>query len=379
MARYKFLGKILAGGLLLSTVVVGVAEAKINELKDKGITLNIDDNDVAVSGISSGAAMATQLLITHAADLTGAGIVAGPPYRCANVTFGNPLSLGMVAPSVFAATQICTNAFGTKVIKIGDQDIAKLEGLTADVLDNTSYSDGWSELCGSRVVLISGAADTMVPADVTNASAEQYRWISAECVKKGLPALTLDIPPARPGMPHTMPTDSTAMPQNCPAGSPYIADCNYDGGAKILETLHPKAKAAAGEVKAKEQNLIRFNQNTITKYEGQMHKNGYIYVPDACQHGELCPMHVALHGCKQNEDQIGRKANGEKYLFARDAGYNDDAERLGIVVLYPQAANSDLNPSGCWDWWGYVDPSAFYRKDGIQLRTLWKVIDAARH
>jgi poly(3-hydroxybutyrate) depolymerase len=72
-------------------------------------------------------------------------------------------------------------------------------------------------------------------------------------------------------------------------------------------------------------------------------------------------------------------ADGKKALFARDAGYNDEAERLGIVMLYPQAKASPYsNPNGCWDWWGYADPSAFYKKDGIQLRTLWKVVDAVR-
>ncbi len=36
--------------------------------------------------------------------------------------------------------------------------------------------------------------------------------------------------------------------------------------------------------------------------------------------------------------------------FAVHAGYNDVAEANNIIVLYPQAINSTLNPKGCWDW-----------------------------
>ena len=44
-------------------------------------------------------------------------------------------------------------------------------------------------------------------------------------------------------------------------------------------------------------------------------------------------------------------------VFSRNAGYNAIAEANNIIVLYPQAVNSTLNPRGCWDWWGYTSPA----------------------
>ena len=37
--------------------------------------------------------------------------------------------------------------------------------------------------------------------------------------------------------------------------------------------------------------------------------------------------------------------------FAVHAGYNAVAEENDIIILYPQAKNSTLNPKGCWDWY----------------------------
>ena len=75
-----------------------------------------------------------------------------------------------------------------------------------------------------------------------------------------------------------------------------------------------------------------------------MDSTGYVYVPTACQDKKKqCQLHLAFHGCVQ----------GRKYVssaFAAHAGYNSVAEMNDIIVLYPQAQNSTLNPKGCWDW-----------------------------
>ncbi len=57
------------------------------------------------------------------------------------------------------------------------------------------------------------------------------------------------------------------------------------------------------------------------------------------------------------------------------------AERNNIVVLYPQAQNTEGvsgisgNPSGCWDWWGY-NGAGYWRKDAPQIRIIWKFVEA---
>ncbi len=85
--RFNFgwvkLAKGAAVAAMLCVASTG-AWAQIKELRDLGIALSIDAGDVAVSGISSGAAMAQQLHLAHSESLTGAALVAGPPFRCAD-------------------------------------------------------------------------------------------------------------------------------------------------------------------------------------------------------------------------------------------------------------------------------------------------------
>jgi poly(3-hydroxybutyrate) depolymerase len=43
--------------------------------------------------------------------------------------------------------------------------------------------------------------------------------------------------------------------------------------------------------------------------------------------------------------------------FVTNSGLNEIAESNNIIILYPQAKKSILNPSnpnGCFDWWGYT-------------------------
>ena len=47
------------------------------------VTARTPRSDVTVSGISSGGAMATQLHLAFSKDISGCGILAGPPYYCA--------------------------------------------------------------------------------------------------------------------------------------------------------------------------------------------------------------------------------------------------------------------------------------------------------
>jgi poly(3-hydroxybutyrate) depolymerase len=46
----------------------------------------------------------------------------------------------------------------------------------------------------------------------------------------------------------------------------------------------------------------------------------------------------------------------------------------GIIVLYPQVANSTANPNGCWDFWGYTGAS-YLSKDGPQMRAVKAMVD----
>jgi hypothetical protein len=82
-------------------------------------------------------------------------------------------------------------------------------------------------------------------------------------------------------------------------------------------------------------------------------------------------VHIAFHGCRQQTARIGDR-------FYRFAGYNEWADLNRMIVLYPQATNSDLppvyNPRGCWDWWGYDDP-AYAKQGGRQMRAVKAMLD----
>jgi poly(3-hydroxybutyrate) depolymerase len=59
-----------------------------------------------------------------------------------------------------------------------------------------------------------------------------------------------------------------------------------------------------------------------------------------------------MHGCLQYSGLVGD-------VFVRNAGYNGWAEANNIVVLYPQAHPTPLNPKGCFDW--YASKERYHR------------------
>jgi poly(3-hydroxybutyrate) depolymerase len=111
-----------------------------------------------------------------------------------------------------------------------------------------------------------------------------------------------------------------------------------------------------------------------------MANKGYIFIPEACQSGATCRLHVAFHGCKQG-GETGEKA-GYGYsgnIFAKYAGYNEWAKTNNIVVLYPQVREwntGPVNPQGCWDWWGqFYTHDAYHTKGGLQTRAVAEMIN----
>jgi hypothetical protein len=102
-------------------------------------------------------------------------------------------------------------------------------------------------------------------------------------------------------------------------------------------------------------------------------KQGYVYFPAACNKGKKCPIHVALHGCKQGKSFVGD-------VFAKKAGYLEVAELNDIIVLFPQILQSSFspqNPNGCFDWWGYGSTN-YANKLGPQMSGIKKMIESVR-
>lgn len=309
---------------------------------------HIDASQVSVSGVSSGGAMATQLHVAYSSVFKkGVGVVAAPPYYCAEGTITNAISRCMDP---------------TSAVK------PRTSSLIGYTNSWSGYSiDSTSNLANTRVYIFSGTLDSKVKQPAVNETYNYYRnYVPAANVfyKNNIAAE------------HSFVSDSYGNACSDFA-TPYINNCNFDLAGELLKWIHGGLNARTGAVAG---NFIQFDQNEFrplaTRDRDGFDTSGWVYVPTNCQNGATCKLHVALHGCAQGQSFVGDK-------FYRHAGYNEWAEANNMIVLYPQAVASgtsgtfSTNPNGCWDWWGYSG-SSFYdyaRKAGVQPAAIKKMID----
>ena len=297
--------------------------------------LVIDASRTTVSGLSSGAYMAVQMHVAYSATFhTGAGIVAGGPYYCAQ-------------DSLATATGPCM-AHSSSI------PVASLVATTNSWAGAGSI-DPVANLAGSKLYLYSGTQDRTVVQAVMNDLKTYYTSFvpAANIVYKN----TL-------GSGHGMITDDFGSACSDTA-TPFVNDCNFDLAGAILQQLYGPLNARnAGALSG---NFVQFDQTAFVSGHG-MASTGWLYVPASCVAGETCRLHVAFHGCLQNSAGVGEQ-------FVRDTGYNRWADTNHIVVLYPQTgAATSANPNACWDWWGY-DSANYARKSGPQMAAVKAMVD----
>lgn len=295
--------------------------------------LTLDPARTTVSGLSSGAYMATQVHLAFSNRIAGVALFAGGPYGCAEGSLETALGrcLNPVGDTGPDATALAARVRE----RARSGAIATLEGLDGD-----------------RVFVMRGALDTTVAATVTAAAAELYRQLGvANVVEDNARAIA-----------HTFPTEAAGS-ECTSSAAPYLGKCAFDGARAIFTNLYPEPVADPG---AGDGELRRFNQDAyrVEGKDAQLASDGFLYIPKACAAGETCGLHVALHGCQQNADAVGE-------AFVRDAGYNRWADAYRVVVLYPQtrATFAPLNPKACWDWWGYGGAD-YDTRTGAQMRWL---------
>lgn len=384
-----------AASILLNVTAAQAAES-LQQIRES-LGLAIDQDQVSVSGLSSGGFMANQLHIAHSERFMGAGVIAGGPYHCA----GSPswtcdyTPYGFYTPhdscqAVHICTRLARKSYGSFGLYIGPPD-------AEDSLDSTLAEaaagriDPLSGLKGDRVWLFSGRNDSLVPQEVMDQLQLYYTELFTRPEVANAPdeiryendlAVEHAMIVAEPG-----PVDDNS----CDAyGPPYINDCDYAAAGELLRFLYrlsdgPEPAPAPGDW---DQEALRaFDQKAFFDTSDasiSLNPVGHLYVPQACRDGASCPLHVALHGCEQYQEEIDRvcRATGqcEPLYFFTDAGYNEWAERYGIVVLYPQAVawgdagDAAKNPRGCWDWWGYSGES-YFRKDAKQITAIMRMVD----
>jgi poly(3-hydroxybutyrate) depolymerase len=316
--------------------------------------LAIDRNGISVSGVSSGAYMAHQLHIAHSRDIMGAAMLAGGPYYCAGASY--PFN-------IFRALTVCSD-FMILFPFLGPPDVASVTGEIEQQARRQAIDDP-SHLAEDRVYLFSGALDEQVPGSIVTALGKVYSaYIRPEDV-----VFVSSVPAA-----HAMVTEDFGAACDALA-PPYINDCDYDAAGALLVHIY----GALDNPTEPTGSIFTFDQSEFfpAGEETGMNPRGQVYIPEACAAGATCRLHVAFHGCRQYQENIGD-------AFYANAGYNRWAEANDIVVLYPQTrayAYSFMgislpwpNPRGCWDWWGYTD-SEYHMKAGLQVRAVAAMID----
>lgn len=361
--RFK-LGPALLG-LLWGTLLAAATAAAAERLG----RYPVDEAQISVSGISSGAFMANQLHIAHSSRIMGAGLIAGGLYGCAVERVGRD----GVRAFAGLATGPCMSA--PRLLRPVDA-YARQVRLFAE----RGWIDPPDNLARGRLYAFTGRADSVVDSETVRRGVALYETL-------GLPRSRIDLHdgdlPGN-GAGHSWVTANYGLACDANA-APYINDCDLDQAGQMLGAIYgpllPAAERLGGDVVAFDQ--AEFAPGGDPAPHG-LWGVGHLYVPAACRPGvaaEPCRLHVVLHGCRQSAQVLGE-------VFFRNVGVNEWADTNRIVVLYPQARSVGVgdfraprpldvfntNPLGCWNWWGYAYDDRYLFKDGVQVRAIWAMV-----
>ena len=318
---------LLATAVAVVTACSGPAEPPVET-----VTYNIDRARISVSGLSSGAHMATQLHVAHSAVFNGAAVISGGPYYCAEGSLNRGIG---------------------PCLQGGDVPVERFIAYAREMAA-AGKIDPLANLADDRVWVFHGALDDVVSAELAAAARDFYaRLIRPEAV-----TAVDDVPAV-----HGMPTLATG-PACDTFETPFLNACNYDAAGELLAALHGGLRPRAAANGA----LLTIAQPGAG--DAEMLEEAYLYVPAECAAGESCGVHVAIHGCTQSSEFVGD-------AFAAGAGFNEWADGNRLLVLYPQVARSSvapMNPYGCWDWWGYTGAD-YATQSGPQISVIKNMLD----
>ena len=339
-------------------LLIGIAVVALTTVLGRGAVagpqalppLAIVLRQTSVSGLSSGAFMASQVYIAFSDIMVGAGIVAGGPYYCAG-SYPD-------ATYVLTATTTCMNPLTRATGPNTPYLLKKARALSA-----AGLIDPLSNLRDDHIYLFSGRADTVVTTAVVDTTERFFlgAGVASSHIRydKGVDAG------------HAIITNDSGDTACALTEPPYINDCGFEQAQAILAQIYGHLVAPSRNPGGR---IIEFSQKDfIDSAATSMSDSAFLYVPRACESGG-CRLHVVLHGCKQ-----GYKVLGDRYYA--HTGYNEVADTNRIVVLYPQvqpSAIEPVNPEGCWDFWGYSSPGDptpdFYTRRAPQLSAIRRMI-----
>lgn len=292
-------------------------------------------SSVYVAGVSSGGYMATQLQVAYSGRIRGSAVFAAGP-TCAQNT---------VTQALYACGD---NVYPTY--------LPTLEAYT-----RTWASYGWIDPVGNLAArpayVFHGNSDATVRTSVTDDLVRYHQHFGASVqYDSGSAAGHAWVTPYGTG--------------GCTVtAAPFLNNCGTDPQNAFLRKLFGAVQAPnTGPLRG---TLIRFDQNSFAVNGWapglSMDTAGFAYVPPSCAAGQSCRLLVALHGCLQGYGRVGT-------AFVDRANLNQYADTNNMIVLYPQAVTSAVNPNGCWDWWGYLGGTNYPIKGGAQVETIMNMV-----
>lgn len=351
--------------------------------------LGLAADGVTVSGLSSGAYMAGQFQVAHAASLAGAALLAGGPYGCSRGSVSTAMYQCACPANPDTAQRLRNLIPGAGCSVLAPSALAVFAD--AALQANQGAIDDPGQLARHRVWLFSGGHDQVVAPALVDAAEAFYR-------RHGVPAAQLHharLANAGHGLPAPDGPVACAV-----TATPYLLRCpGQDGAGELLAWLYAATPGAPllPPMAARPAGLQRFSQQPYRQagvFDG-LDDSGWLYLPAACTAGPgaaACRLHVVFHGCMQGQTASGPGGKAIGRQFVAGAGYNRWAEANRIVLLYPQVrasqaarpgASFQLNPEGCWDFWGYTDPAEslggpqrrFATRQAPQLAAVKRMVD----
>ena len=357
---------LLRRTVLIAACTTAISLSACGKEPDALQPYNAAINESSISGISSGGFMAVQFGTAWSSVIKGVGIVAGGPFYCAQAS-SSDIWNGYTMP-IMTAVGPCMKGPAPGVQRSIDK---------ADEKAASGEIDATSNLSRQKVYIFHGFNDTVVAQPVTDATAEFYRHYLGQGGTGNLFYQTN----LGAGHAQVLGHDERYAKLNaCELNkSPYINECGYDQAGVILQHIYgalnpPNYGKLSGTLRS-------FSQAKYTASDGpgslSMGDTGYVFVPKDCEpdQGAPCRVHIALHGCAQDEGDIGK-------LYVDESGYNAWADTNRIIVLYPQTVARPLlglppqNPQACWDWWSYVThDDSYVTKSGRQIKVIKAMLD----
>jgi poly(3-hydroxybutyrate) depolymerase len=311
-------------------------------------------NGTTVSGDTSGANMAGQIHLAHNSIVTGAALVGGGPYGCAQSVY----TRGIVGPgsALINASRAVNGCMANDLASWGVPNPQQLAE-QAQGFAREGRIDPIEATAGDRIYLFSGTKDETVLPEIGLAAVHFYERIGvpADHIKR-----IADVPAGHGFV-------AKGKGGACGASAqPYINDCGYDQAGELLAyllgPLSPPDSATSVE-------RLVFDQSVFTSdlVDHGLAREGVVLMPERCRKEAGCRVHVVFHGCRQSRAEVGD-------AFIEDSGYARWAGPNRLIVLMPQAQSSTANPYGCWDWWGYTG-SEYLTQKGPQIVAVRRMLD----